>query len=173
MEIFHLNGSQRCSLHSSVWAGNFKNKAETKDLTIENSWVGSFRLDLMVLLSPLVLSVELIAKMLLLQTLRYLVLYLFLLMLSLGATLSLCTEYWLFGLVLGTVGTVGREWIQWRLLEVLWQLHFYLKCLVNQYWSTKLSLASAVRWESLSKGDIVWNCAVGPGTITVVAKTVL
>lgn len=33
--------------------------------------------------------------------------------------------------------------------------HFYLKLPANEYRSAKLSSASAVRWESLSKGDSV------------------
>lgn len=39
---------------SSVWADNIINKAETKDLAIENSWIGSYTLSLMELLSSLV-----------------------------------------------------------------------------------------------------------------------
>lgn len=48
--------AQTTPVVSSVWADNFINKAETKDLTIENSWIGSFRMTLMGLLSPLVLT---------------------------------------------------------------------------------------------------------------------
>lgn len=38
--------------------------------------------------------------------------------------------------------------------------NFLLKRLVHQFRSAKLSPASAVRWESLSRGDSVWNCVM-------------